>query len=131
MHADPERLVEALALDLPVPVELEIDVPERLPEPVESAVYFAVAEGLANAVKHAGPVRLWVRMRHRDGHLAGEVGDAGPGGADPREGTGLRGIAQRLSAFDGTMTLSSPPGGPTLIRWEVPCASSSPRTMPS
>ena len=57
-----------------------------------------------------------------------EVGDDGHGGADPSRGTGLRGIERRLAAFDGTMTLSSPPGGPTIVTMELPCALSSPRT---
>jgi len=58
-----------------------------------------------------------------------EVGDDGHGGADPSGGTGLRGIERRLAAFDGTMTLSSPPGGPTIVTMELPCALSSPKTM--
>ncbi len=59
------------------------------------------------------------------------VADDGAGGADPATGTGLRGIERRLAAFDGTMALSSPPGGPTVITMELPCALSSPRTTPS
>jgi signal transduction histidine kinase len=57
------------------------------------------------------------------------VGDDGQGGADPAGGTGLRGIERRLAAFDGTMALSSPPGGPTIVTMELPCVSSSPKTM--
>jgi signal transduction histidine kinase len=59
------------------------------------------------------------------------VGDDGRGGADPASGTGMRGVARRLAAFDGTMRVSSPVGGPTLVTLEVPCDSSSPRTTPS
>ena len=59
------------------------------------------------------------------------VGDDGSGGADPAAGTGMQGVMRRLAAFDGTMRVSSPPGGPTLVTLEVPCALSSPRTMPS
>ncbi|MCX6398672.1 MAG: sensor domain-containing protein [Propionibacteriales bacterium] len=114
--------VSALALDMAVPVELALDVPGRLPAPVESAVYFTVAECLANATKHAGGAQTWVRLTHSDGVLRGEVGDDGRGGADPRAGSGLQGIAARLAAFDGTMSLSSPVGGPTVVSWEVPCA---------
>jgi signal transduction histidine kinase len=58
------------------------------------------------------------------------VGDDGVGGADPRGGTGLQGMERRLAAFDGTMTLSSPPGGPTVVTMELPCVLSSPRTSP-
>jgi signal transduction histidine kinase len=59
------------------------------------------------------------------------VGDDGRGGADPSSGTGMRGVARRVAAFDGTMRVSSPAGGPTLVTLEVPCDSSSPRTLPS
>lgn len=123
--------VEALALDMAQPVDVEVDLPGRLPPPLESAVYFTVAECLANTAKHAGAAGAWVRLRHADGLLSGEVGDDGRGGADPRSGTGLRGVAGRLAAFDGRMRVSSPPGGPTVVSWEVPCASSSPKTTPS
>lgn len=115
--------VRALAMDMAVPVEVEIELPERLPAPVESAVYFVVAECLANTSKHAAASRIWITLRHTDGVLRGEVSDDGRGGADPREGTGLSGIAARLAAFDGTMRLSSPSGGPTVVSWEVPCGS--------
>lgn len=119
--------VRALALDVALPVELDLDVPERLPAPVESAAYFTVAECLANVVKHADATRITVRLAHSGGVLRGEVGDDGRGGAHRAAGGGLDGIAARLSAFDGSLSVSSPPGGPTLVRWEVPCASSSPR----
>lgn len=123
--------VSALALDMALPVELALAVPERLPAPVESAVYFTVAECLANAGKHAQADQIWISLRHADGVLRGEVGDDGRGGADPTSGSGLPGVAARLAAFDGTMSVSSPPGGPTVVSWEVPCASSSPKTTRS
>lgn len=111
--------VEALALALPLPVAVSVDVP-RLPAPVESAAYFAIAECLANTVKHAGATRAWITGSH-DGHrLRLVVGDDGRGGADPA-GSGLSGIARRLDAFDGDLVVVSPPGGPTLVRVEVPC----------
>jgi signal transduction histidine kinase len=105
----------------------------RPPAPVESAVYFAVAECLANTGKHAGAQRGWVEITHDGvaGVLRVVVGDDGRGGADPAAGTGMRGVMRRLSAFDGTMRVSSPPGGPTLVMLEIPCALSSPRTTPS
>jgi signal transduction histidine kinase/uncharacterized membrane protein YvlD (DUF360 family) len=120
--------VRALALDTPFPVDLDIDLPGRLTAPVESACYFAVAEALANAVRHSGARRVHIRMQHAGGLLRVQVADDGAGGADPARGTGLRGVEQRLAAFDGILAVSSPPGGPTMIAMEVPCALSSPKT---
>ena len=120
--------VRALALDTPFPVDLDIDLPGRLATPVESACYFAVAEALANAVRHSGARRVHIRMQHTAGLLQVQVADDGAGGADPARGTGLRGVEQRLGAFDGILAVSSPPGGPTMIAMEVPCALSSPKT---
>ncbi|RNL65089.1 sensor histidine kinase [Nocardioides marmoriginsengisoli] len=123
--------VEALALDMPIPVTVMQYLPGRPPAPVESAMYFAVAECLANVGKHSGAQRAWVDLRHADGVLTAKVGDDGAGGADPARGTGMTGVMRRLSAFDGTMRVSSPERGPTLITLEVPCALSSPKTTPS
>jgi signal transduction histidine kinase len=119
--------VRALALSLPVATTVESDLPGRLDTPVESAVYFAVAEVLANVNRHSGAHHAWVTLRCADGMLFALVGDDGRGGANPEGGTGLRGIERRLAAFDGTMTLSSPLGGPTVVTMELPCALSSPR----
>jgi signal transduction histidine kinase len=126
-----EGAAQALALASPVPTEVEIDIPARLPAPVESAAYFAIAETLTNVVKHSQAVRSWVRVRHADGRLVMVVGDDGRGGADPGAGSGLEGIRRRLAAFDGTLAVSSPPGGPTVVTMELPCESSSPKTSPS
>jgi signal transduction histidine kinase len=123
--------VQALALDTPLPTELDISLPGRPPAPVESACYFAVAEALANAVRHSGARRVHIRMQHAKGMLRIEVSDDGAGGADPARGTGLRGVEQRLGIFDGILAVSSPPGGPTMIVMEVPCALSSPKTSSS
>ncbi len=123
--------VEALALDMALPVEVHAQLLGRPPAPVESAVYFAVAECLANTGKHADARHAWVRLGHADGMLRAEVGDDGHGGADPAAGTGLTGVGRRLAAFDGTMMVSSPVGGPTVVVLEVPCALSWPRTTPS
>jgi signal transduction histidine kinase len=90
------------------------------PPPVESAVYFAVAECLANTVKHSGAARAWVSMSHHDGVLRVECGDDGRGGADPAS-SGLTGVQRRLAAFDGTVGVESPVGGPTVVTMEVPC----------
>jgi len=113
--------VRALALDTPLRTSLDIDFPGRLDAPVESALYFSVAEVLANAVKHAAARAVEIRMQHREGVLRIAVTDDGAGGADPARGTGLRGIERRLGAFDGILVVNSPPGGPTMIIIEVPC----------
>lgn len=131
--------VRALTLESPLKVEVSADIPGRLEAPVESAAYFAIAEMLANATKHSGAQRVWIELRHDGEHLRITVTDDGYGGAalssDPAtssgEGTGLRGIERRIGTFDGVLALSSPPGGPTIVTMEVPCALSSPRTSPS
>jgi signal transduction histidine kinase len=120
--------IRALALDTPLRTETDIELPGRLEAPVEAACYFAVAEGLANAVKHSGARVVQVRIRHAAGMVKIMVIDNGVGGADPARGGGLAGIERRLGTFDGILAVSSPPGGPTMIVMEVPCALSSPRT---
>ena len=120
--------VQALVLDTPLPTALEVDLPGRLTAPVESACYFAIAEALANAVKHSGARHAGIRIRYASGLLRIEVADDGVGGADPEQGSGLRGVERRLGTFDGIMAVSSPPGGPTMIVMEVPCALLSPKT---
>lgn len=123
--------VEALALDMALPVAVASDLVGRLPAPVESAAYFAVAECLANVGKHARARSATVHLSHDGQVLRVTVTDDGVGGADPDAGTGMLGVRRRLAAFDGTMSVTSPPGGPTTIVLEVPCDSSSPRTTPS
>ena len=120
--------VRALALSLPLPVDLHIDLPGRLFAPVESAAYFAIAEVLANVVKHSGAERAWVQLEYDHGRLIAIVGDNGAGGAHPRAGGGLQGIERRLNAFDGTVAVTSPPGGPTQVTMELPCELSLART---
>lgn len=112
--------IEAIAVQLPMPVTLVMEVPRPLPAPVESAAYFAVAECLANTVKHASAARAWVTAAHADGVLRLEVGDDGRGGADAN-GSGIAGVRGRLAAFDGTMKVASPTGGPTVVTMEIPC----------
>ena len=123
--------VQALALDTPLPVRVDVDLPGRLTAPVESACYFAVAEVLANAVRHSGASHVDIRMQHTDGTLRIEVCDDGIGGADQAKGTGLQGVERRLGTFDGIMAVSSPTGGPTMVVMEVPCALSSPKIFSS
>jgi signal transduction histidine kinase len=97
-------------------------VDERLPPAVETAAYFVAAEAIANAAKHSGATRVEVRLRRRDAVLELEVEDDGRGGANPT-GSGLTGLRHRVEALDGTLLVSSPAGGPTTVRSELPCAS--------
>ena len=120
--------IQALALDAPLPVELDIDLPATIELPVASAVYFSVAEALTNAAKHAGARSVRIQISQASGLLRAQVTDDGSGGADPDRGTGLAGVERRLAAFDGILAVNSPPGGPTIVVIEVPCASSSPKT---
>jgi signal transduction histidine kinase len=120
--------IRALALDSPMRIDLASDLESRPPAPVESAAYFAVCELLANVSKHAEARQTWIDIRHTDEMLRIGVTDNGHGGADPARGSGLRGIERRLAPFDGVLAISSPPGGPTAVTMEVPCALSSPKT---
>jgi signal transduction histidine kinase len=117
--------IRALALDTPMNVEADIDLPGRLADPVETACYFAAAEILTNAVKHSGARDARVTVSHADGLLRIAITDFGVGGADPARGTGLAGVEKRLATFDGILAVSSPVGGPTMVVMEVPCALSS------
>ena len=117
--------LQALALVNPIPTTVVTRLPGRLPAPVESAAYFAVSEALSNAIKHAEARHIRITVEFAaPGRLAMTVADDGRGGASIDAGTGLRGIARRLAAFDGTLEVDSPPGGPTEIRMSLPCASS-------
>ena len=114
----PEAL-EALAARTPLPVEL--DAPEeRLPGPVEAAAYYVVSEALANVAKYANASSVRVQIAQSNGSARVEVSDDGVGGADPERGSGLRGLADRLSALNGTLAVESPPGAGTCIRAEIP-----------
>ncbi|WP_340380468.1 sensor domain-containing protein [Streptomyces sp. SS7] len=116
--------VRALALRLPVPTEVAVDVSGRAEAPVESAAYFAVSEILTNAVKHSGADRIWADLHHAEGRLRISVTDNGRGGAviGAGSGSGLAGVERRLGTFDGVLAVSSPAGGPTMVTMEIPCA---------
>jgi signal transduction histidine kinase len=114
--------VEDVAGRSALPVDVDIDLPRRLPAAVEITAYFIVCEALANASRHAGAAAAAVRGSLTDGVLVVEVSDDGGGGADPGRGTGLSGLADRVAVLDGRLLLSSPAGGPTVIRAELPCA---------
>ncbi len=115
--------VRDVAAGAPVPVDLHLAVPGRLPAPVEVTAYFVVVEALANVAKHSGAARAHVAAWLIGGRLLLDVRDDGRGGADPSRGSGLVGLADRVAAVDGTVALSSPPGGPTLLHVEIPCGS--------
>src|SRR4051812_46422163 len=114
--------LETLASRAPMPVSVEGVPEQRLAEPLEAAVYFVVAESLTNAVKHAEASELRVRMRTESGELRVEIADDGRGGADPSasEGTGLRGLADRVEALGGRLALESPAGAGTVVRAVLP-----------
>ncbi len=103
------------------PVELHVDLPETPAGPREIAAYFVVAEALANARKHAHASRIWVHAwEEADHRLLVEVRDDGVGGAQFDGGSGLSGLVKRVAALDGALTLTSPTGGPTTVRAELP-----------
>ncbi len=105
-----------------VPTSVTVDVATRLPTAVETAAYFVVAESLTNVSKHSGASTASVRLVRRGNVLEIDVHDDGRGGANPN-GTGIDGLRKRVEALDGTLTLTSPPGGPTHLHGELPCAS--------
>ncbi|GAQ54102.1 sensor histidine kinase [Streptomyces acidiscabies] len=93
----------------------------RPPAAVEAAAYFVVAEALTNVAKHSGADHAEVGLARTRRGLRVEIRDAGKGGADEREGSGLTGMRRRVAALDGTVGVSSPPGGPTVVTAELPC----------
>ncbi|KPC90968.1 histidine kinase [Streptomyces sp. NRRL F-6602] len=115
--------VRALALDVPLRVTVRADAPLHAEPPIESALYFGVAELLANAAKHARATSADVSLFRDGGGLVVEVEDDGRGGAGERSGGGLHGLRRRLAVFDGSLEVTSPPGGPTRVRMTVPCES--------
>jgi PAS domain S-box-containing protein len=114
----PEAL-EMLAVRSPVPVEVEQAPRERLPEHLEAAIYYVVSEALTNVAKYSRARVASVRVFREDGYVVTEVEDDGVGGADANGGSGLRGLADRVEALEGTLSIVSPRGGPTLLRATV------------
>jgi signal transduction histidine kinase len=117
-----EAAIAAIADRTPLRVDLAVDIRARPPRAVESAAYFVAAEALTNAGKHSQAERVAIDVRDDAGMLVVQVVDDGAGGADA-SGGGLRGLARRVEALDGTLEVISPPGGPTTIRAVIPCAS--------
>ena len=118
-----EPAVESLANRAPLPVELDICLPSRLPQPVEAAAYYVVAEALTNVAKYARASGVSVGVERTNGQARIEVRDDGVGGAATERGSGLRGLADRVEALGGRFVLISPQGEGTTLRAEIPCAS--------
>ncbi|MCO1657618.1 sensor histidine kinase [Pseudonocardia humida] len=112
----------ALAERSPVPLDVQVHLSTRPPPAVEAAAWFVATEAVTNIAKHSGAGRSWMRCTQRAGVLHVEVGDDGRGGADPLAGTGLAGLADRVTALGGRLRLRSPAGGPTVLTVELPCA---------
>jgi signal transduction histidine kinase len=117
-----DAALSAIAVRCPVPVDLTVELDRRPPATVEAIGYFVVAEALTNVARHSGAESAVVRVRRDDaGPLWISVTDNGHGGADPDRGTGLRGLADRVGAVDGQLSVDSPVGGPTVLTVELPC----------
>jgi signal transduction histidine kinase len=114
--------LETLAHQSALPVTVSVRLDERLAPAVETAAYFVAAEALANAAKHSGASRIEVGVARDGDKLEIEIADDGRGGADP-SGSGLTGLRRRVEALDGTFAVTSPVGGPTTLRVELPCGS--------
>jgi signal transduction histidine kinase len=112
--------VETLAGRAPFPVEVAAMPETRLPEPVEAGAYYLIAEALTNVAKYANASTVRVAVTASNGSLEVEVSDDGIGGADPAAGSGLRGLADRVEALGGTLTVTSPAGAGTTLRAEIP-----------
>jgi signal transduction histidine kinase len=112
--------VRILAARGPVPVEVAALPDQRLPPPVEIAVYFVVAEALTNVAKYAHATAARVAIAVADGRVTVEVSDDGVGGADVAAGSGLRGLSDRVAALDGRLEVHSQPGAGTRLRAEIP-----------
>ena len=117
-----DAALSGVAARLPIPVRLTVDVPRRPSPTVEAVAYFVVSEGLTNIAKHAQASQAEVFVQRTSDRLHIIVSDDGVGGADPARGTGLAGLAKRAASVDGTFEIASPPGGPTLLTVDLPCA---------
>jgi signal transduction histidine kinase len=115
--------LEELATNAPVPVELTVSIGERLPEALEVAAYYVVCESLANIGKHAHANAATIDVARESRRVVVEIVDDGVGGADTEQGSGLRGLADRVEALGGRLRVWTPVGGGTRVRAEIPCAS--------
>jgi signal transduction histidine kinase len=117
-----DAALSGVAARLPIPVRLTVDLPRRPSPTIEAVAYFVVSESLTNITKHAQASQAEVVVQRAGDRLHIIVSDDGAGGADPARGTGLAGLAKRAASVDGTFEIASPPGGPTLITVDLPCA---------
>ena len=111
--------IEALAVRAPLPIEIDLPA-DRLPAPIEAAIYYVISESLANVVKYASATSVDVRVEVGEDWVTVTVSDDGVGGADPTRGTGLNGLSDRVAALDGTLRVDSRPGEGTRISAEMP-----------
>jgi signal transduction histidine kinase len=118
-----DAALSALAARSPIPVTLDVQLQGRPAASVEATAYFIVAEALANAAKHAHASAITIRVRQDDDRVHVEVADNGIGGATQQPDGGLAGLADRASSVEGSLRISSPEGGPTIVAAELPCAS--------
>ena len=118
-----DAALSGLAARCPVPVDLQVELPERPPAAIEATAYFVVGEALTNVAKHSKARSVRVRVTRRGPILAVEITDDGVGGAVVHRSGGLAGLADRVRAVEGTLRLASPAGGPTTLLAELPCAS--------
>jgi signal transduction histidine kinase len=114
------QALRGLARRSSLPVKLDVGPTERLPQAVETAAYYVVAEALANATRHASAALAQVDLEVRDGTLHVSIRDDGAGGADPSRGSGLTGLIDRVEALGGTIAVTSPPGQGTSLVLELP-----------
>jgi signal transduction histidine kinase len=118
-----DAALSALAARSPVPVHLDVELRERPPASIEATAYFIVAEALTNAARYARASAVDVRLLQLGDRLRIEIADNGVGGAEERPGGGLAGLADRASSVEGSLRVTSPAGGPTIVAAELPCAS--------
>lgn len=115
-----EAALNSIAIGTTPPVNVDVELPPGKPDAAETAAYFVCVEAIANAVKHAAAGRIDVQVwRDGSGRIVAEITDDGSGGADPVPRSGLAGLQQRVAALDGTLSITSPPGGPTIVRAEI------------
>ncbi|MFB7210445.1 sensor histidine kinase [Streptomyces sp. NPDC056255] len=113
--------IEDYAARFPIPVTVDLRLPDELPRKVETTMYYLLNEAMTNIARHSGAAKAEVRGRYHADLLIFDITDDGRGGVDTEAGSGVTGLADRVRALDGRMRVSSPVGGPTLLHVEVPC----------